>query len=336
MRLLVRIVGPLLAAALLAGCSSLWVTEADVQAAYKPEAGTYTVTSVRRIALDNTELGRPLTMRVSYPLEPGDYPLIVLSHGNGCLQDLYVGFADHWASWGYVVVQPVHMDSRETGFTMKGVNMQIMNEVISTRRQEVRFILDSIDDIEALAPGLEGQIDRDRLVVAGHSMGGGTAMALTGVRMDDPRGGPAILSDEQRFDALLLITDPSNNRLMPNQPWMMSKVPTFVATGTEDFSTAGARDGRKSKGAYQLVTEPPAPDVPRWYLNTRDMDHFLGGVICRSNAPGPRDYEALNIINGASTAFLDAYVKRDRAAREFLASGDVTALTDGRSTLEAR
>ena len=70
-----------------------------------------------------------------------------------------------------------------------------MNEVISTRRQEVRFILDSIDDIEALAPGLEGQIDRDRLVVAGHSMGGGTAMALTGVRMDDPRGGPLERSD---------------------------------------------------------------------------------------------------------------------------------------------
>ena len=321
-------------AGLMTGCATL--DESDVRAAYKPEPGNYTVESIRRISLDNAELDRPLTMRVSYPRESGDYPLIVLSHGNGCLQDLYVGFADHWASWGYVVVQPVHMDSRETGFSMKGVNMEIMNEVISTRRQEVRFIVDSIDAIEAEVPGLKGQIDRDKLIVAGHSMGGGTAMALTGVRMVSPRDNSRIESDEDRFDALLLITDPSNNRLIPNEPWMMSNVPTFVATGNNDFSTAGARDGRKSKGAYQLITEPPAPDVPRWYLHSQDMDHFLGGVICRSNAPGPRDYEALSIINGASTAFLDAYIKDDRAAKAFLASGDITSLTDGRSTIEAR
>jgi dienelactone hydrolase len=322
---------------LCAGClSSLTVSEADVRAAYKAEPGPLAVVSKRRLALDNPELERPLQMRVAYPEAPGSYPLIVLSHGNGCLQDLYVGFADHWVSWGYVVIQPVHMDSRELGFSMKGVTMEVMNQVISTRRQEVRFILDSLDQIEDSLPGLAGQIDRDNLVIAGHSMGGGTAMSLSGVRMIDPRDNSLVESDEDRFDALILISDPSNNRLMPNEAWKMAKVPTFIATGTEDFSTLGSRDGVKNKSAYQLVTNPDQLEQPHYYLNMDGSDHYLGGAICRSNVPGPRDLDAVNIINGSSTAFLDAYVKGDKAALKFLTADEIEPLTDGRATLELR
>ena len=41
------------------------------------------------------------------------------------------------------------------------------------------YILDSLDDIAAAVPGLNGKIDRNRIAASGHSFGGQIALALT-------------------------------------------------------------------------------------------------------------------------------------------------------------
>jgi dienelactone hydrolase len=318
-------------------CSTAPVlSDADIRSAYKAGSGPLSVKIEQRTQLSFPALEKDLRMRVAFPEAPGNYPLIIFSHGNGCLQDLYTGFADHWASWGYVVIQPVHMDSRELGFSMKGATLDKMNKVVSSRLADVRFVLDSLDQLEAQVPGLIGQIDRDKLIMAGHSMGAGTAMMLNGVEMLDLRSDGIIASDEDRFDALIIISEPSNNRMMPNDPWRMAKVPTFIATGSEDFSMAGARDGRKSRNAYQLPADAEFPDQPHYYLYMDGMDHYLGGLICREDKSGPRDHSALEIINGSSVAFLHAFIEGDPAAQGFLDSGEITGLTEGRATLELR
>ena len=305
-----------------------------MQSAYKPEAGRYALGGVHRTSLPFPKFDKDLAMRVVFPEAPGSYPLIVLSHGNGCYQDLYNGITDHWASWGYVVIQPVHMDSPETGFSLKGQSIDTMDRVVASRREDVSLILDSLDQLESQVPGLKGKIDREHFIASGHSMGGGTMMSLTGVVMQDPRSGEILKSDEDRFEALVLISDPNNARMMPTDPWRMVRVPTFIATGTEDFSTIGARNG-KAKTTYQLVGDD-MPDQPRYYLNTQGSDHYLGGLICKDTVPGPEDAGALLIANGATTAFLDAYAKDDETAQQFLKSGLLPELTDGRSTLELR
>jgi predicted dienelactone hydrolase len=312
------------------------LTDADIRAAYRPQAGPLGVVTIKRTALPFPELEKELQMRLAFPASGGPYPVIVLSHGNGCSQDLYAGIADHWASWGYVVIQPVHMDSRDLGFSMKGKTLETMNLVVSSRRADLRFILDSLDALQEHVPGLRGKPDADHLIAAGHSMGGGTAMVLTGVTMVNPRDQSVMDSDEDRFEALILITEPGNNRMMPSEPWRLARVPTFVATGSGDFSLVGARDGKKSKSGWQLPADADRPDQPRWYLFIDEADHYLGGLICKSTAPGPQDFDALNIINGASTAFLESYIRDDQAAAAFLASGDINSLTGGRATLEDR
>jgi predicted dienelactone hydrolase len=312
------------------------VSEADLRSAYATGPGPHPVTTVHRTELDFPAAGKRLQMRLAFPADAGSYPVIVFSHGNGCSQDYYAGFADHWASWGYVVIQPVHVDSLDLGFTMKGKSFEDMNEIVSGRRADVRFILDSLPQLEQKVDGLDGKIDPDRLIAAGHSMGAGTAMVLAGVEMVSPLDQKRMASDENRFSALILISEPSNNRMMPEEPWRLAKVPTFIATGTNDFSTVGASDGQKSASAWQLPENADFPDQPHWYLYMQDADHYFGGVICKSSAPGPADPDALKIANGASTAFLEAYIRDDRAARAFLASGEIGVLTSGRATLENR
>lgn len=339
-RLKLREAGLLLAAALLAGaCASpAGLSDADIRGAYRSEAGPLDITVVAQTTLSFGALDKELRVRAAFPSAGGAYPLILFSHGNNCSPGLYGGFADHWASHGYVVLQPTHMDSRDLGFSMKGKTLADMNNVVGSRPRDMQFILASLEELEKQIPGLAGKIDTGRLIAAGHSMGAGTAMVLNGVEMTNPIDNFRLASDENRFEALILISEPSNNRIMPEEPWRLARVPTLIVSGTNDFSTTGARDGVKSKNAWRLPEEAARPDQPRHYLFMEGSDHYFGGVICREDAPGdaPPDYDALVISNGVTTAFLDAYIKSDESAMAFLDSGEIGGLTNERATLELR
>ena len=327
----------LLALLQLSACSSSGrQEELPVDSAYQIAPGPLPITTVNRTSLAFPALDKELQMRLAFPASGGPYPVIVFSHGNGCSQDMYAGFADHWASYGFVVIQPVHMDSMDLGFSMKGVTMEIMTKVVSDRPKDVQFILDSFDQLEAQVPDLAGKLDPSRLVAAGHSMGSGTAMVLNGVAMTNPIDQFTLSSDESRFQAMILISEPSNNRIMPEEPWRMATVPTIIVTGSEDFSTTGAPDGKKSKNAWYIPADAVYPEQPHYYLFMDGSDHYFGGVICKSDRPGPLDYGALNISNGVTTAFLNAYIYKDEVAMRFIGSDHVKALSNGRATLDIR
>ena len=46
-----------------------------------------------------------------YPNVAGKFPVVVFSHGAGGSQNCCDGLTRHWASYGYVTVQPTHDDS---------------------------------------------------------------------------------------------------------------------------------------------------------------------------------------------------------------------------------
>jgi hypothetical protein len=315
-------------ALLLAGCAQ------DSGSAYKPEAGPLEPVVVSPVALAFPELEKDLQLRVTFPGSAGKYPLIVFSHGGRCSRDRYADFANHWASHGYVVIQPAHLDSVSIERSKKHSGTQLMVEAERTRRLDNAFILDSLDRIQELVPGLAGKIDAERIVAAGHSLGAGTAMTMTGLVLVDPRKGTEMGFMDDRFDALLLISDPSNSPLMPDDPWRAVALPTFIATGSKDFS--GLTKLVKSGFAYEMREGAVLSDTPNHYLYIEGMDHYLGGLMCRDKPPEAPDYEALRIINGASTAFLDAYIKDSASAQAFLASNPAPLDSTGRAKLETR
>ena len=126
--------------------------------------------SVADLSLQFKKLDKQLPVRISYPVGRTRFPVIVFSHGNGSKGDMYKGFTDYWASHGYVVIQPTHMDSLSLGFKTKRDNMremyQQMLQVTDTRRQDMSFIVDSLDLIETIVPDLKDKLDRTKLVAA--------------------------------------------------------------------------------------------------------------------------------------------------------------------------
>jgi pimeloyl-ACP methyl ester carboxylesterase len=71
------------------------------------------------------------------------------------------------------------------------------------------FVLDRLDEIEAAVPPLSARLDRDRIAVVGHSMGGHTASALLGARFDDPNDGSPVRLVEPRIKAGVVIAGPA-------------------------------------------------------------------------------------------------------------------------------
>lgn len=317
-----------LLAAFCAGCAH------SLASAYKPDAGPYRVQVASQVELDVPQSSRRLPVRIAWPAEGGPFPVVVFSHGGGSSKDMYDRMADHWASEGYVVILPTHMDSATTGFDMKAASAKQMLDVIESRRRDLSFIVDSLGTLQEKVPGLAGRIDTDRIVAAGHSLGGATALTVSGLVIQDPKTGERYGYLDDRFDALLLITEPGHSPVMPEDPWRAVPIPVFVATGSKDYS--GQWQGPPKNRLYTFAPGLTLPlGIPHHYLFVENMDHYIGGLICRTDK-GPPDPEALRIVNGASTAFLDAYTKNDRRALEFLESAKITTITGGRATLSVR
>jgi dienelactone hydrolase len=305
------------------------------ESAYKPTAGSHEVV-VQSLYLPFPALDKDLPLRVAFPAEPGAYPVIIFSHGNGSSKDLYSAYTDHWVSHGYVVIQPTHMDSKSLGGSMRNMNYAKMAAISDSRRRDIRYVVDSLERLDQQVAGLPGKMDLHRLVVAGHSMGGATAMRLAGLLLVDPPNETAIDYRDDRFGALLLVSDPGNNRLIPEAPWRGVPVPTFIATGSNDFGGMPGRSRQSFAAAARFPDDAVLPDTPNHYLFVDGMDHYLGGLICKNDVPGPRDHDALRIVSGVSTAFLDAYMKADDSALRFLQSGELPELSNGRASLDLR
>jgi hypothetical protein len=321
---------------LLAGLLSVMLAacEADVTTAYKPDPGDYPVVVESLVQLAYPALDKNLFLRVTFPEPEGQYPVIIFSHGGRCSRDLYVDLADHWASHGYIVIQPAHLDSVSIEKPSLPRGVMLMKEASRTRPLDVIWIADSLGRIEELVPGLAGKIDAERLVAAGHSLGGGTAMTVTGLTLIDPNDDTLGDVVDERFDLLLLITNPGNNPMMPEDPWRVVAVPTFVATGTKDYSALAKRMKRGS--GFRFPDDVSFADTPNHFLMIQDMDHYLGGLICRNDVDGPPDHDAVDIINGVSVAFLNAYLRDDPTAMEFLEGATVPGLTGNRGELDIR
>jgi dienelactone hydrolase len=297
--------------------------------AYKPDAGPFDVV-VNEAVVDPGN--RALALRIAYPSSGGPYPVVVLSHGGGCAGGSYSVVGDHWASHGYVVIQPTHPDSRSTGFDMAAVEPRMMEGIVRQRMGDMSLVLDSLRDLETLLPTLAGKIDHETLIAAGHSMGAATTLSVTGMVIENPFSRQKIASSEDRFDAALLLSEPGHNPTLPEEPWRVIAIPTFVYTGTDDYGSE-SRENSNIPFQYAMVSTVPDPAPAKHHLWIDGVNHYLSGGWCSATTDASYDNEAVTILNGVSTAFLDAYAKSDQAAMAFLQSNALPAGAGPRPTL---
>src|SRR5581483_11928966 len=150
----------------------------------------YDVETVDLLPLGEPGALSPLT-RAYVPRHAGSsqsYPCLVFSHGTGGGIQSYAYLGEFLAAHGIVCLHPLHLGSDAS--ILKGQRYSLNRELIwracidetnwRQRPQEVRRLLNAVSAIEEQ---LALRLDRDRLAMAGHSLGAITTLLLAGAEV---------------------------------------------------------------------------------------------------------------------------------------------------------
>ena len=255
------------------------------KAAGLPVSAATPVVSFSPVVLPVSDRPVDLQMRVSAPVIGRDLPIILLSHGQGRSNHLsslngYAPLVNFWAAHGFLVIQPTHQSSRTLSLDpgTPGAPMFWRSRV-----EDMKHILDHLDRIEENVPEIAGRLDRSRVAVVGHSMGGHTAGMLLGAQLMDEDGTRVNLIEPRIKAGVLLaapgdggkdLTDFGQSLTFFRHPHFEAMIrPTLVVAGENDLSPHHTTRGADwHADPYRLSTGP------KCLLTMTGGEHLLGGV----------------------------------------------------------
>ena len=264
--------------------------------------------SVRPVVLPAPGRGEDLQLRVTAPQAGERLPVIVFSHGFGYSMDAYGPVTEFWASHGFAVVQPTHLDSATLGLAPDDPRTP---RIWRTRIEDMVRTLDALDVVEHAVPGLQGRLDKTRAAAAGHSYGATTASALLGARVLDAEGNAGEdMTDTRVSTGVLLalagtggadLTDFAAQMFPFMNPGFDAMTgPALIVGGDADQSPLSHRGPDWWTDGYRLS---PAG---KHLLTLFGADHALGGVHAYSGMPmtAAENPALLALVRQISTAYL--------------------------------
>ncbi|KAI1748666.1 alpha/beta-hydrolase [Xylaria castorea] len=231
--------------------------------------------------------GRPadLQLRVTAPATGDALPIILLSHGHGpsnWLSSLqgYAPLAEFWAKHGFVVIQPTHLSSRTLSLPSPHGNEMYWK----SRPEDMIQILDHLDRIEAVVPGLKGRLDKSKIAGVGHSFGTMAISLLLGAKNTDPRDGAVFSPFDERIKAGILFgglgnggADVSENgrKMLPfyDLDFSTMHAPALVIGGEDDVGPHLTVRG--ADWHWDAYTHGPGP---KDLLRVKGGRHGFGGI----------------------------------------------------------
>lgn len=279
----------------------------------------------------------------------GPFPLVVMSHGGGESRDSFDYLGRHWAEAGYIVVCIQHLGSDGDSFR-RMVRDRAAPEPAQTkyglRCDDIRFVLEHLRANENQLEPLKGRMDFGRLSVSGQCAGSTCALATVGLTLELP-GAPRASFPDARVKAVVALgpqlpypTAGGGEFGVHPQSWadIEANAPVMMVTGTRDFNwiSAVAEKPERVRMPYDRM-----PGAHKFLLELRGAEHhaFTDSADPAYSAYiplGERDPRHHQAICRASTAFLDAYLKDDQTAYQWLCRRELEETSQGLCRQEHR
>jgi pimeloyl-ACP methyl ester carboxylesterase len=225
---------------------------------------------------------------------------ILFSHGALSAPAKYTALIAPWVAAGFDVWAPLHVDSTDHPDTKQYPGLASWPA--------------RIEDMRALAE----HVGAVRYVAAGHSYGALVALTLGGASPTPPPGVSGPLRDP-RAGAVVAFSPPGPGMgLIDAAGYATLAVPGFIETGTADIP-AGTPPSPAGWRGHLAAYESARTGGDRYALVLDGADHYLGGLICRPELPGPKQQALLDLAVVRSLAFLRGYGLNDGRARQALA-----------------
>ena len=211
----------------------------------------------------------------------GPFPLVVFAPGYRLAPYTYTVLLRAWARAGYVVAAPY--------FPLTNADARVVDRSdIINQPQDLRFVIARL--LTSRDAPLHGLIDGNRIALGGHSDGVDSALAVVYSQRRDPRLRAALGFSGAEIAAFSGFPGPSRN------------IPLLAVQGTADSVNSPS-------GTYTYFAAAPRP---KYLIRLLGAEH---------TSPYQDAQPYLGIVERVSTAFLDRYLRNQRAADRRLAAG---------------
>lgn len=283
--------------------------------------------SISPIVLDSPHSSHALELRVTYPLEGENLPIILLSHGDGPSlylpsKDGYAPLANFYAEQGFVVIQPTHANSKVGGLPHSHPGAPLFWR---SRVEEIKLILDNLVEIEKQAPSLSQRVDHDKIAGVGHSLGGQTMAMLFGTHLTDTKreADKDVSVYEPRIKVGVLLAPPGNGG---------DELSEFARENFSELNPDYSHLTTKSLVVVGDADQNPFMTVrgPEWYtaayyegpgcdhlLTLKGGMHGLGGIAgYDAKETSDEDPDRLEIVRRITSAYLHSALSNDNSIWE--------------------
>jgi hypothetical protein len=290
----------------------------------------------------------------------GPLPVVIWSHGGADgktnldrIDDIMVEWSRATAKAGYLTVTLAHHSrdqaSREAlcAAAPLGIDARtckVFKYLNWDRPHDIKAVIDELERLNASGE-FRGVMDLRRLAVGGHSAGSGGALSIAGA-LRDFTGTALDLSDPR--PAVFLAFSPQGpgsegffdtDFKKPDHSWMNVRRPVLVATGDGDSTCNHLAEPGSCFGDSPYIRRlgfDRMPDGGKYRLYVHDADTFhtlfelkISECGTSKNVDRAKCDEIGRWLSSAALAFLDAHLKNDALALQWLGSTNVVNASGG-------